>query len=526
MGIYYNPPMKKLLLLPSLFIASLVITQAQPGTLDVSFDTDGIIQTHISGFGQASGNALVIQPDGKIVTGGPISSGGTLRYVIARYNTDGSLDNTFGTGGIVNGAGLTQNNLINCLALQSDGKIVAAGYLKNSSTTDVLVLRLNTNGTYDTGFDSDGWVTFPVGTDNDEANGIALQTDGKIVVGGELRTTAGYDLFVARLNSNGSLDNTFSGDGKDTLSFGGSDNRCEAVKIQDDGKILVAGNGHNGYDTDLGIARYMSNGSRDNTFGSSGKVLLHYGIAETIKDLDLEDGGKILACGYIVPGGYFFMRLNTDGSLDNTLDSDGIVQSNDANSVANAILWQSDGGIMIAGATFANGGGTESDMFLRRYHYDGNVDNNYGTNGVVYTDVNNGEYDAAHDLAQQADLKLVASGRGGIASSPATDVLVTRYLTGLTVGTVDNAISQSFIYPNPIRGQATLEYELANTQEVSINLYSLDGKLVQSFNQGITQQAGKHKQQLSLSTALPSGNYLLDINAGDNRTSVRVVVGR
>lgn len=517
--------MKKLLLLPSLFFASLLITHAQPGTLDVSFDGDGVVTTHVSGYSQASGDALVIQADGKIVTGGPMSSGGSLRYVIARYNTDGSLDNTFGSNGIVNGSWLTRNNIINCLALQPDGKILASGYYVHTNQQKFLLLvRLNTDGSIDNSMNFIGYYTVQLTNYNLEGNAMAVQPNGKIILAGEAKLGNHITTFMHRTYDYGFTDNGFGNNGIDTVNFGGDDNRWEAIALQDDGKIVVAGNGHSGWDTDLAIARYDTSGMPDPTFGTNGKVLMHYSIAETIRDIALQPDGKILACGYIVPGGYFVLRLNADGSLDNTFDSDGILQGNDVNSVANAVAYQDDGSIVIAGATFANGGGTESDIFLRRYFFDGTVDSNFGTNGVVYTDVNNGEYDAAYDMAQQSDLKLVVTGRGGIQSSPATDIIVTRYLTDLTVGVIDNTVSQTLVYPNPIVDKATLEYELSSTQEVSISLLSIDGRLVQSYTEGITQQTGKHKSELNFPSALSSGNYVLNIQAGENRTSVRVVV--
>ncbi len=499
---------------------------AQPGSLDASFDSDGIVKTHVSGYSQASGDALLIQTDGKIVTGGPMSSGGTLRYVVARYNADGSLDNTFGTNGIANGVSLSANSLINGLALQQDGKILGTGYLRVSGVNNMTALRLNADGSYDTGFNTNGFHAINLGLGNSEANAIAVQSDGKVVFAGEVRDQSDYYMAIIRLNADGSLDNSFSSNGWDTLNFGGTDNRCEALAIQPDGKIIVAGNGHNGWDPDLALARYNTDGTLDNSFGTGGKVLLHYSIAETIRDIVLQPDGKILACGYVVPGGYFVMRLNSDGSLDTSFDSDGSVLGNDANSVANAVVWQDDGSILIAGATFANGSGTESDFFLRRYYYDGAPDNSFGTNGVVYTDIDDGEYDAAYDIASQSDLKVAVSGRGGIQSSAATDILVTRYITGLSVGVVDNTIQQTLIYPNPIQDKATLEYDLTSSQEVSINLYSLDGRMVESFSNEMTQQAGSYKQELNFPASLANGNYLLRIQAGESETTVKVVVER
>lgn len=515
--------MKKLLYLIILCSFSVGGLYAQPGTLDATFDSDGIVQTHISGYSQAGANGVVVQNDGKIIIGGYARSGGTTKYIVVRYNTDGSLDNTYGNNGIIVST-LSSNSNINGLALQSDGKLVAAGYLRVSGNNDFLALRYNTDGTLDTGFDTNGWSSQSIGTSADVANDVLIQTDGKIVVGGETQTQSGYDFGLMRFNTNGTLDTGFDSDGITTTSVEGSDSRCKTIALQSDGKIVAAGTGY-GTDTDMAIARYNTDGSLDANFGTGGKLSFNYSISENIADIAIQDDGKILACGYTIPGGYYVMRLNDDGTLDNSFGTDGMVQGFDPNSVASVVDVTEDGYVLVAGVTYANGNGTVSDMALRRYTPEGVPDSTFGTNGVVYTDINNGDYDSSLDMAQQSDGKIILAGLGGFQSSIATDVIVTRYDGSIPVGVIDieEPVAQAMVYPNPVQTTTTLEYELLQDQDISIELYCIDGRLITQLISDQYKPQGQHREELQMPSGLPAGQYLLSIQAGNSRKVIKIM---
>jgi len=498
---------------------------AQPGNLDTDFDTDGIVQTHLSGYNQAGANSVVIQNDGKIVVAGVAGNGVTYHGFLARYNEDGSLDNTFGTNGIVLGSSYGTRNWFNALALQDNGKIVAVGLIKSGNYNQFLISRYKSDGSFDTNFGNNGWTTLDFGTANDVANALGIQSDGKIVVGGETQSSSVYKFLVARYDTTGNLDNTFSSDGMDTLSFAGPDNRCKTLVIQPNGKIIAAGNGHNGTDTDLGFVRYNTDGTLDASFGNGGKALFGYSISETVRSATLQSDGKILACGYVVPGGAYVLRLNADGTLDTGFGTNGITISNDLNSSAAAISLQTDGMILTAGVSFSNGGGTESDMALRRYQSNGQPDSTFGTNGLVYTDVNNGEYDEARGMALQPDLKIVVSGTGAFPSSSNTDLLVARYLPGITVGVIDqvNCISEQLVYPNPVReSQLKLKYDLLKNENLTLQLFDMQGRLMKTYLDDEKRMAGKHEEQLPLPASMRAGTYFLKINAGASQVSILI----
>jgi uncharacterized delta-60 repeat protein len=231
------------------------------GSLDVSFGTGGKVTTDFSG-SQSIATAVAIQRDGKIVVAGLTDAGGVPDFALARYNPDGSLDPTFGTGGQVTTDFSGGNDQAFGVAIQSDGKIVVAGV----ATIDFALVRYNPDGSLDTRFGTGGKVTTDFSGDSDHAHGVAIQPDGKIVVAG----TAGFAEFaLARYNTDGTLDTGFRTDGKLTTDFSGGIEQAHGVAIQPDGKIVVVGVAGE----DFALARYNGDGTLDTSFSSDGKVI-------------------------------------------------------------------------------------------------------------------------------------------------------------------------------------------------------------------------------------------------------------
>ena len=271
---------------------------AADGDLDTSFDTDGKVSTPIlSGADEA--NSVVLQSDGKIVAAGSSYNGSNYDFAVVRYNTDGSLDTTFGTGGKVTTSIGSDPDVANSVVLQSDGKIVAAGYSHNGSNFDFAIVRYNTNGSLDTTFDADGKQTTSIGSGTDGANSAVLQSDGKIVAAGYSHNGTNTDFAVVRYNTDGSLDTTFDTDGKQTTAIGSGTEVANSVVLQGDGKIVAAGYSHNGTNTDFAVVRYNTDGSLDTTFDTDGKQTTAIGSGtEVANSVVLQGDGKIVAAGY------------------------------------------------------------------------------------------------------------------------------------------------------------------------------------------------------------------------------------
>ena len=253
------------------------------GALDATFGSGGKVVTDFGGANEGA-KALAVQPDGKIVMAGTSSDGAlsSFKFAVARYNPDGSLDSTFGAGGKVTTSfgGFTRAF---ALALQPDGKIVVAG----QALSQVALARYNSDGTLDATFGSGGRAT---GVVSGIAFAVALQLDGKIVVAGE---------FLARYSSSGHLDPTFGSGGVVPVSFGGRS--ASAVAIQVDGKIMAGGETSSSIPSggdDFALARYNVDGTLDATFGSGGRVVTDFGsMDEEIRALALQPDGKIVVVG-------------------------------------------------------------------------------------------------------------------------------------------------------------------------------------------------------------------------------------
>ena len=289
--------------LQALFIISGVFSallSAEDGILDGTFGIgDGKVTTGV-GTSQDQFYAVTVQPDGKIVSSGVTFSGVTFNFVVVRYQANGSLDNTFGSGGKVETVVGTLDAYANAIALQSDGKIVVGGYTNDGGTVDSFaVVRYNSDGTLDSTFGSGGKVVTGIGSTDDKAQSMVLQTDGKIVMAGYSNNGSNTDVAVVRYNSDGTLDNTFDGDGKVTTAIGSSDEQANSVTLQPDGKIVVAGYTYNGSTNDFAVVRYNSDGTLDNTFDMDGKAILSIaGIGIKGKSVAMQSDGKIVVAGF------------------------------------------------------------------------------------------------------------------------------------------------------------------------------------------------------------------------------------
>ncbi len=267
------------------------------GTLDTSFNGYGKLTTDFGGYDD-EGNSVALQSDGKIVVAGFSNNGINNDFALARYNANGTLDTSFdGDGKLTTdfGGSIDEGNSV---AVQSDGKIIVAGSSYNGTNTYFALARYNANGTLDTSFDSDGKLTTTFGASDDYGYSVALQSDDKIVVVGDSVNGTGYDFAVARYNANGTLDTSFDGDGKLTTDFGGSYDYGRSVAVQSDGKIVVAGDSTNGTGYDFAVARYNANGTLDTSFDGDGKLTTAFGASDYRGlSVAVQSNGKIVVAG-------------------------------------------------------------------------------------------------------------------------------------------------------------------------------------------------------------------------------------
>ena len=398
------------LLLAACLLAALLIpaAQATTGELDPSFGTGGKVTTAI-GPVESEAYALVRQPDGKLVAAGYARSGTSDDFALARYNADGSLDTSFGTGGkVLTAIGSTDS--ANALVRQPDGKLVAAGYSHTgASGYDFALARYNVDGSLDTSFGSGGKVTTAFSSGPDLVYALTLQPDGKLVAAGRADNGSDDDFALARYNADGSLDTSFGTGGKATTFIGSGDDLAYALALQPDGKLVAAGSNLQGPQSVIALARFNPNGALDASFGVGGKVATAIGSHSYADALAVQPDGKLVVAGGGDTGsqrGFALARYNGNGSLDASFGSAGKVTTAIGSSGSpEDVALQPDGKVIVAGYARIGSG----DVFgVARYNANGSLDASFGSGGKLTTAI--ASDDAAYAIALQPDGKLVAAG--------------------------------------------------------------------------------------------------------------------
>ncbi|MGX7666376.1 T9SS type A sorting domain-containing protein [Flavobacterium pedocola] len=545
------------------------------GSLDNTFSSDGKVISSSS-----NGNSVVVQNDGKVVVVGSAYTDNSPDFALVRYNSNGNLDTTFDTDGIVITPFIflvSVNDFAQSIAIQSDGKIVVAGYSDftdnhNLSNNDIVLARYDSNGNLDATFGSGGKVITGFGSGRDIAQSMAIQNDGKIIVAGH----SDGDFALWRYNNNGSLDTTFGSGGKVTTSVGIYDDAGKSVAIQSDGKIIIAGNSRRDSGTDFALVRYNNDGSLDTTFGSGGKVTTNFNYFNTSgESVAIQSDGKNVVAGYHAPDfnfGYDFAlaRYNSDGSLDTTFDTDGKVVTDFGSEMDHAysVFIQIDGKIVVKGnasenvvlvrynsngsfdATFGSGGkvniglisfnspmfsdysdksvfvqsngkivavgsirdtsssDTNIDFGLVRCNSNGSLNTTFGSGGKVTTDMG-GVFDYGQSAAIQNDGKIVVA---GVSSNGFEfDFALARYNGDETLGIDENSFVNNTIkvYPNPFSGTATVSFTLNESEKVSLRIFDLNGRVVKNISENVLA-AGSHLITFD-GEQLNSGIYLLQL---------------
>ncbi|WP_061290041.1 M10 family metallopeptidase C-terminal domain-containing protein [Azotobacter vinelandii] len=264
-----------------------VIRLNADGALDTGFGSDGKAIFEL-GYSNDQGRSLTVLPDGKILMAGSsydYSENSTyFDFSVIRLNADGTLDTSFGIDGEATADISGDTDLGYSLIVQPDGKILVAGrsYTFNHDT-EFSVARLNADGSLDTGFGSDGKASFDPGQGYAQVNSLTLQPDGKILLAGQSYNLGNntYDFSVIRLNADGTLDTGFGSDGKAIFDIAWGNDEGHSLTVLPDGKILVSGYSYNssgeGYDSsryDFSVIRLNTNGTLDKTFGALPEDLL------------------------------------------------------------------------------------------------------------------------------------------------------------------------------------------------------------------------------------------------------------
>lgn len=453
----------------------LLIRYNTNGTLDNTFGTGGVVITAVSNAAEGIGD-IHLQPDGKILALG--YNGMTGSTCIVRYNSDGSLDNTFGAGGIVNWdlTGVGQIQIPGDLALQSNGKIVLGVTTFGDAiyNSDIAFGRLNSNGTIDNTYGTNGIVLYHLTFDFDILSDMDIQADGKVIAVGYIQNLTGNSyIFSALLDSDGIFDAAYDGGLiLDTISSIQSD-YANCILVQPDGKILIGGTSTEQAASKYLFIRYNSNGTRDNTFGTNGVVTQTFNSGSRyLQDMVLMPNGKILVVGKDDFGSdTHFARFNTNGTPDNTFNSDGHAE-----------------------VDITLGAGITDDM---------------------------------RAIAIQTDGKILTTGYCDACTTgtATTARFVVNMVPVIVIGLNDYIVpaTEVVVYPNPLQDCETLKYTLGDNDQISISLIDNQGKLVAEFVKSEARNKGNHEELLTLPPTLPNGTYFIQIASPKGKVSVKVM---
>ena len=375
------------------------------GDLDPSFGVGGIVVTALTTM-EDRAQAGVLQPDGKIVAGGGRFTSSGPDFALVRYLTDGTPDASFGTGGLVI-TPMTPPAEVYSMALQPDGKIVAAG---TDWTNATVITRYEADGTLDATFGTGGVVVTTIGPGTGVTRKVLVQPDGKIVVIGEARIAGNAMFALARFDADGSADGAFGTAGEVLTDLVASSDFALDGLLQPDGRIVASGQAF-GPGGGLKLVRYESDGTLDATFGIAGVASLpSFAFAPAV---DLQSDGKLVVAGQFNDGsGYDFLlaRFDANGVLDAGFGAAGIVITpvGSQDDYIFDVAVQPSGRIVAAGQIVT--GFSTSSYGLVRYLADGTLDAGFGSGGITTTPF--GPFISAmpDELLLQPDQRLVLVG--------------------------------------------------------------------------------------------------------------------
>ena len=340
-----------------------------PGGLDGFFGTAGV-EKRVDIYG-ATAHDVAVDPNGKIVTVG-LDTRNSLDVLISRRNADGSTDESFGTNGHVT-VGFAGIDIGHAVAVQPDGKILAVGEATVSGQRQFIVMRYLPTGDPDLAFGGTGYVLTDIGTGGDIARGVALQSDGRIVVCGSAEDAAQFR-------------------------------------------------------HDFAVVRYLSDGTLDASFGTGGRVITPgISVESHAHDLTLQSDGKIVVVGNDSVS-FFVCRYLPDGILDTTFSGDGKASTQPGNfSYARSVALENNGSIILGGSAYRVAAASQDyDFALVRFLQDGSLDTSFGSSGSVLLDFQASE-DQIYDIAIQVDGRIVAAGYARNTSSPYGDFALARF---------------------------------------------------------------------------------------------------
>jgi uncharacterized delta-60 repeat protein len=508
--------MKKIFTLLSIQFLSILCYSQFPASLDQTFNTFGmsVLPANMSFLPQVNPK-MVIQPDGKYVVAGSINNGMFEDFLISRILPNGSFDLGFANSGIFQSSIMPYFNQCVGIDIQPDGKIVAAGIYNNSLNNEIFLVRLQSNGTLDTTFGTNGMATISLFANDEKVTDMKLLSSGKIALCGFVQSDSA---FVIRCNANGSLDNSFANNGSYVFRHNGENTDIYALDELANNALLVAGSNYTSANyQDVFALKLTSNGLPDNTFGNNGVFMLNIsGDYDEIHDIKILPSGEILLAGYSYNGnndGALVVKLTPNGAVVPSFGTNGYFNYCFSNTPSRTFsLDVQQNGKIVLGGEYADVVTGMYDYYLMRLNANGSMDSTFNNNSPFVTSDFNLENDGITSLKIQPDGKIMAYGKAVMNSTTQEESpALARYAGDPVVITgIEARVHEEIsIYPNP-----------AN-HLIYLKMLSADGIRYQVVN-----QAGQVVLSSSLNTdrsidiqSLPKGIYVLSCFRKDDLIS-------
>ncbi len=475
--------------------------RCQQYELDPDFGSNGIVATPFDGSSSlTAGHVCALQNDGGIIVGGVTSQ----NMLVLRYTTTGLLDSTFSEDGFVETDFFGNDDRIADVEIQTDGKIVVVGTIVNGSGhPEIGLVRYNTDGTLDNTFGGDGKVHTAIGSPS-SAWGYAL----KILPSGKILVIA--DFYILRYEMNGNLDLSFGTNGKIFVDYF---TEIRSLTTEPDGNILLVGASTFTWLGNFYIARIDTNGVFDNNFGIAGEVLFNVCPDESIEYrtahsvLSLENGNILV--GGNCENKFAILRLFSNGQVDSTFGIDGVRRTAlfSSDSDHQSLALQDDDKIIV--------GGKYGKFSILRLNSDGSVDSTLNQDGIYSSTLN----DDPDYLIMQTDHKIIQVG------ASQNGVGLVRYREAIAVNVTipkPEPLSDIEVYPNPSSGDLYLSYNLLQDEKLSINIQSFNGSIVAHLAVNEWRPQGENQAFFQLEK-LPGGIYTIQIIVNNNLYHTRFI---
>jgi uncharacterized delta-60 repeat protein len=495
---------------------SLSLPAQNAGSQDPSFGQDGQVQ--ISRPDSAlSGGFLAIQPDHKIIVVGEISvqQFEDANFFITRLLPNGQPDQTYGINGQVEMDFANRNDSPYACALQPDGKLLVAGETSDSIYDAAIVARFNTDGSLDHTFGQNGYRLFNPGNDEDVFYSILLLPDGKILLGGSTYDTnapGGLDLLLVQLNPDGSEDSGFGNNGFVITDVTQGLEAILSLARQADGKIVAVG-ANAVFNYDMQLERYTAKGAIDSSFANNGVLVvsLPNGTEDVAYSVAIQPDQKIVFCGSTqkngtTTGSATLMRLNSDGSFDPAFGNNGQVLTDFGFfEYARSLALQPDGKILVA----AEGGilDTSGTYWVLRYLPDGTLDPAFGTSGLVSASIYPSQIPEATAVLLQPDGDILMAGYDY------QNINVFRYQNDLVAAKEATLFHPDWMLaPNPCGGTTKLVFTLDKPGLVDAVLMDGQGRYLETLLSKTEFSGGKNEQHIQISDSVPHGSYFVVVS--------------